>query len=169
MTALATPADMLKRIDARELGDLVGDAGVRVAPSDLLTHPNMQVALDDAWGEILSVLTAGERYSETDLLSLTSDSLQYLVRVNCKVARKNLWERREWTGDDDKREEAIGAAQNALEDLRKGKKVLTMAAAEAGISKIKTPSVHTIQTTNLVVDNARRGYYPSRRLPTNAP
>lgn len=168
MTALAVSADMLKRFDARVLGDLVGDAGVRVPQSDLLDHPNLQAALDDAWGEILSVLTSGERYSEADLTALTGDSRQYLIRVNCKIAIKNLYERREWAGDDDQREDAIAAGRTALEELRTGKKVLTTAAAEAGTPHIKTPSVHTIQTTNLVVDNARRGFYPSRRLPTNA-
>lgn len=169
MTALATTSDMLKRVDARELGDLCGDAGVTVTPDELIDHPNLEAALDDAWGEILAVLRVSERYAEADLTALTGDSRQYLIRVNCKIARKNLWERRNWSGDNDQREEAIAAGRQALEELRTGKKVLTTEAAEAGSPKIKTPSVHTIRTTNLVVDNARRGYYPSRRLPTNAP
>lgn len=169
MTALASAADMLKRIDARELGDLCGDAGVSVESADLLDHPNLQTALDDAWGEMLAVLRAAARYTEAELESLTDDSLQYLKRINCKIARKNLWERRSWSGDDDEREDAIGAGRTALEELRTGKKVLTSAAADAGLPHISTPTVHTIRTTNLVVDNARRGFYPSRRLPTNAP
>lgn len=169
MAALATAADMIKRIDARELGDLCGDAGVSVETADLLDDDNLQAALDDAWGEILSVLRAGDRYAEIDLEALDGDSRQYLIRINCKIARKNLWERRAWSGDDDQREDAISAGRTALEELRTGKKVLTTAAAEAGAPRIKTPTVHTILTTNLVVDNARRGFYPSRRLPTNAP
>jgi phage gp36-like protein len=169
MTALATPADMIKRFDVRELGDLVGDTGVRVLQPDLLTHANLQAALDDAYGEMLSVLTVGDRYTLADLAALTGDSKQYLIRVNCKLARKNLWERRDWSGDSDKRENAIEEGRLALDELRSGKKVLNTASADAGIPSIRTPSVSVIRTTNLVVDNARRGFYPSRRLPSNAP
>ncbi len=168
MTALATSADLIKRVDVRLLGDLCGDDEVRVDPSELADHPNIQAALDDAWGEMLSVLLASERYSEAELAALTGDSKQYLIRVNCKIAKKNLYERRDWSGDNDEREDAIAAGRTALEELRTGKKVLTSEAAAAGLPHIKTPSVHTIKTTNLVVDNARRGFYPSRRLPTNA-
>ena len=74
MTALATTSDMLKRVDARELGDLCGDAGVTVTPDELIDHPNLEAALDDAWGEILAVLRVSERYAEADLTDLDRKS-----------------------------------------------------------------------------------------------
>lgn len=168
MTAFATAADMVKRCDVRELGDLVADNGVRVGLAELLTSTNLQAALDDAAGEIIAALMQGRRYSRDDLDNLTGDSKQYLIRLNCQLARAYLWERRKWASDDfaDRYEDAIASPKKKLEQLRRGEHVLDLdAPKDAGLPSITTPSVTSIQRQNLVVDRARAGFYLNRSLP----
>jgi hypothetical protein len=167
MASLATPAEFIKRFDVRMLGDLVGDAGVRVAHSELLDHPNLQLAIDDAWGEILAALLMSKRYSEADVAALGDESAAYLTRINCQIALGNLWERRGWTQDDSRAAGHAAAADRArkeLDQLRTGQKVLNIEAAQdAGLPAIQQPSVSSVTRANLVVDEARRGFYPTRR------
>jgi phage gp36-like protein len=165
MASYATPADMLARYDVRHLGDLVSDSGQRIGSAEVLSHTNLQTALDDAAGEIEAALMQGQRYSADDLTNLTGNSKQYLIRLNCAVAISLLWQRRPWS-DDDKREDAIEKAREALDKLRKGITVLNVEAAkDAGLPAIRTPSLSRINRQNLVVDRARAGYYPTRLLP----
>lgn len=167
MAAIATAAEMVKRYDVRLLGDLVGDAGVRVGPSELVDDPNLQQAIDDAWGEILAALLMSQRYSEADLAGLSGESQKYLVRINCQIALGNLQERRGWKEDDTRAAAHVAAANRArkeLEDLRTGKKVLNVeAVTAAGLPEIRQPTVSSVRRNNLAVDEARRGFYLSRR------
>jgi phage gp36-like protein len=170
MTAIATRAEMIKRFDVRMLGDLVGDAGVRVSHADLVTDANLQAAIDDAWGEIIGALMMSQRYTQTDIDALAGESKQYLIRLNCLIALGNLWERRPWS-DDDQRAHAVDRADRArkeLDELRTGKKVLNIEAAkDAGLPEARAPSLAVVTRTNLTVDDARRGFYPARRFATH--
>lgn len=167
MAALATPADLCKRFDVRLLGDLVGDDDVRVEPDDLLTDDNLQAAIDDAWGEILGALLMSKRYSEADLAALTAESKQFLIRINCLLALGNLFERRPWS-DDDQRVHATDKADRArkeLDALRTGSKVLNLEAQQdAGLPALTTTTVTSVKQASLMVDEARRGFYMSRRF-----
>jgi len=169
LTAFATAADMLRRFDVRLLGDLVGDAGVRVAPSDLLTHDNLLTALNDAAGEIMSALLMGQRYTEDQLNDLTGNSESYLNRMNCGLALCYLYERRPWS-EDPRRQHAIDSAERIrkdLEALRSGKIVLdTDGAKNAGLPTGRTPPLSVVNPLNMTVDRAREGYYMNRQMPT---
>ncbi len=169
LTAFATTADMLRRYDTRLLGDLVGDAGVRVSPSELTDDDNLITALNDAAGEIMSALLMGERYSEDDLNNLTGNSQSYLLRMNCCLALCNLYERRPWS-EDPRRQRAIDNAdcmRKELESLRTGKTVLdTDGAKGAGLPTGRTPALQVVNQLNMTVDTARQGYYMARSMPT---
>lgn len=163
--SFATPTQLTQRCDVRMLGDLVGDDGVRVGLPELLTNANLQAALDDASGEMLAALLQGKRYSSADLATLTGDSQKYLVRLNCEIALGLLWERRGYY-EDDRREEAMARSRKALERLRRGETVFDVEGVkDAGLPSVSTPSRVTLENLNLTVDEARRGFYPARRLP----
>lgn len=165
MASYADPYDMVKRYDERHLGDLVSDSGSRIGKAEVLSHPNLQAALDDAAGMIESALFQAQRYTQDDLDKLTGNSRQLLVRLNCVLAISLLWQRRPWS-DDDRREDAIEKATKQLEDLRRGVTVLNVEAAkQAGLPAIRTPTISRINRLNLVVDRASAGYYPTRLLP----
>lgn len=162
----ASPSQMLERYDARTLGDIVSDVGGRVTSAALLTDTNLQAALDDASGEIESALYQARRYSAADLAALTGNSLKLLVRLTCQIAFGHLWERRPWS-DDEQRERAIERADKALERLRKGEHVFDLdGPKDAGLPDVAQPTISSIESLSLTVDEARRGYYPARRYPT---
>lgn len=163
--AFATPAQIVQRFDVRMLGDLVGDDGLRIGPSELLVHPNLQTALDDAAGEMLAALLQGKRYTAADLAALTGDSQKYLIRLNCEIALGLLWERRGYF-DDDRRDEWMDRSRKALNRLRTGEIIFDVDGVKgAALPNVSTPSRVTIENLNLTVDEARRGFYPARRLP----
>lgn len=157
----ATPADLLKRFDARTLGDLAADDGKRIVPSALLSDANVASALDDASGEIEAALLQGARYSALDLTNLTGNSKQYLARICCEIAFGLLWRRRPWA-DDQQRLEAIKRADEHLERLRKGERVFDIVAVEqAGLPDVTGVTLADLQNLNLLRDRTRH-YYPAR-------
>lgn len=157
----ATPADLLKRFDARTVGDLAADDGKRVVPSALLTDPNVSAVLDDASGEIEAALLQGERYSATDLANLTGNSQQYLKRICCEIAFGLLWRRRPWA-DDQQRLDAIKRADEHLERLRKGERVFDVVAVkDAGLPDVTGVTIADLENLNLLRDRTFH-YYPAR-------
>lgn len=164
--AYATAAQLLARFDARTIGDLVADDGNRVSVQSLLTpHDNITAALDDASGEIDAALLQGKRYTSAELTALTGNSAAYLVRITCQIAFWLLWERRP-SLDEESYEAAKDRARKALERLRRGEHVFDVdGAKEAGLPEQHTPTISTISRLNLTVEEARKGFYPARRLP----
>jgi len=161
----ADVSDLLKRYDARTIGNLAGDEGVRISVDDLPTDANVLAALEDASGEIDAALLQGKRYTTDELSSLTGNSLAYLKRITCKIAFWLLWERRPWL-EDDVKESAREDARKAIDRLRRGENVFDLdPQIEAGLPEQHTPTVTTIERLNLTVDAARGHFYPQRRLP----
>lgn len=161
--AYASADDLVKRYDARTLGDLCSDTGVRVSEVALPTNPKILAALDDASGEIDAALMQAKRYTTADLASLTGNSLAYLKRLTCTIAFAGLWNRRPSVDDMD-RDEALKQARQALDRLRRGENVFDLEDQKsAGLPEVKEPSVSSIDRLNLTVDRARRGYYPRRK------
>lgn len=164
----AAPADLLKRYDARTLGELVSDSGTRVSAANLLTDANLQAALDDASGEIDAHVLQGQRYTTAMLAALTGNSLAYLKRICCAVAMALLWERRPYNDADEQvaAEQAALQARKALERLKQGHEVFDIEAVkDAGLPSTSVPSRVTLDNLNLATDQARGHFYPRRRLP----
>ena len=168
----STPSQMLERYDARTIGDLVADDGNAVTPSQLLANPNLQAALDDASGEIESCVLQGRRYLVADLLTLvagTGHTRFLLIRLTCDIAMRLLAERRPWYELNNAYAQRVEQSQRTLDNLREGKQVFDLAPViEAGLPAVDTPTLASLQNLNLMVDAARRGYYPTRRLPKQA-
>ncbi len=165
--AYASIADWIVRCDSRLLGDLVSDTGLRKTEAELAAHATLTACLDDASGEIEAALLAGERYTVADLAALTGNSLAYLKRITCTIALALLMERRQWA-DEDQREEAIDKGRKIIDRLRRGEWVFNVdAVKDAGLPTQHTPNITTIRQLNMTVDEARKGFYPARRLPIN--
>lgn len=168
MTAFATPADMLIRYDARTLGDLCSDSGVRLQESELTANAKLIALLSSATGQIKSAVLRGERYKVEDLEALTGESLAYLVDLTCRIAFWLLWQRKPYA-DDQQRLEAKKAYDESLELLQNGSHVFEITSAmDAG-----TPHVETVTRTeiannwNLVADRCRGRFFPARRTYAN--
>lgn len=165
MAAFATNTELLQYFDARVVGDLVGDSGVRVSSGSLATDPNVTAALTAASGQISAAVMQGQRYSAADLAGLTGNSQGYLKYLTCVIAFAILWERRPWCED---REKANEKANEALEMLRTGKHVFDIEAKkDAGLPTIDGPSRVELKNLNLIVDRARGHFYPARVTPNN--
>lgn len=165
MASYAEPSDLLTRYDARVIGDLVKDDGIRAGRDALLDHPVLLAALADASGEIDASVLQAKRYTAADLEALTGNSLAHLKRLTCTIAFGLLWERRPWSdSEENAREEAQKRARQALEMLRKGQTIFDVDdVKDAGLPSTHEPSIERIRALNLTVDHARGHYYPHRR------
>lgn len=167
MASYAAPAQMLERHDARTLGDLVADDGVRRTSTQLLTDANLQAALDDASGAIEASLLQGKRYSTVDLTALTGNSQKYLIRLTCAIAFGLLYERRP-AYQSDARDDAMNRAEEALEKLRRGEHIFNLDdAKDAGMPSITGPTTVELDRLNLMTTQARGKFYPRRNRPDN--
>ena len=166
MASLATIAQLMERFDYRDIAALAQDAGQEIDIIALQTDTNVQAALDDASGAMLAALNVTERYSESDLTSLTGSSAKYLARICCEIALAYLWGRRPFYRIED-RKAAMEASEAHLERLRKGEHVLAIDAnIDATTPSVDGPTTVQYQTLNLVRDRVQN-FYPRRALPGN--
>jgi hypothetical protein len=96
LTPYATPAVFLEMADVRLLGDLVRDDGTEATPTQLLTDPNLAIALSRASGLIESAALQGERYTIDDLQSFPdgSNAQALLQGMVCGLAIQYVRRRR---------------------------------------------------------------------------
>lgn len=166
MASYATPADLLKRYDARDIGDLASDTGTQVSAGSIPTDPNVLAALADASGDIDSALMAGNRYTSADLTSLAGNTASKLIRLTCDIAMGYLLARRPGF-DMDRLKQFREQNHFMLERLRKGENVFDLAPQkEAGVIDHATPSAVDTSKLQLMRDRTKN-YYPARRFPTN--
>jgi hypothetical protein len=126
-TAYVSATDALFFIDARWVGDLVNDIGVR--STNLDANATWQAALDAAAGEIESAALAGGRYEPADLVALVTVtppattplvSGRRLQALNAGLAAGLLLSRRQPIGE---RPDMVRYAEEMLEQLRKGERI----------------------------------------------
>lgn len=146
-TSYCTPAIFLEYYDARQVGDLVGDAGTRVSSASLLTDTNVQNALNWASGEIEAACLVADKYSVADLQALTGMSLARLQGLCADLAIWKLMQRRlpqvQIT-------EGYRAAQETLERLRLGERIFGLQEqADAGTPNTVIDTQSVIDTLNL--------------------
>lgn len=161
----ATPADLVARKDQRTLADLASDTGT--PSTDVLTDPVIQAALDDASGKVESALMNGQLYSLDDIAGFTGNSLALLKRITCEVAMAYLLARRPGY-DEDGYKKALDAADEWLNQIRKGERVFGDATSQlaASVPSIDGPTALKYEYLNLIPDRTRNTY-PNRgqRLP----
>lgn len=166
--AYATAANMMARYDARTLGDLVSDDGVRVPPEHLADNANLTALLADASGAVDAALLQGKRYSTTDLANLSDNSAAYLVSITCTITWAAAWDRRPGLNEE-LSERARERAEKILLKLKKGDEIFSVdgdaSHAEAGLPSITGPSRIEIQNLNGLATRVRGHFYPNRILP----
>jgi phage gp36-like protein len=172
----ATPSDMSARYDARRLGDLVGDDGLRVPAANLPANSALQTALDDASGMVDSEIQRGQRYSPIDLSTIMAaapgDPLysgrSLLVRLVCDLAYGLLVGRRAYNASDTQAQSPRYAeAVRILDRLGKGELIFpTQGALAAGVP---VPGVVLSQNVGLISSLSRifgyLGVYPGQNQP----
>jgi phage gp36-like protein len=164
--AFADGNDLVSRFDIRLIGDLVTDAGVTLPSAEVPTHPNLLTALEDASGEIVVNLQAGQRYNESQLLALTGYSLSHLKRVCCDIAMALLIKRRPIL-DENRAGEIAKQAREHLRNLADGKNIFGIPEVlESGNLDLAEPSTVDITNLNLIPERMRR-YFPDtfQRMP----
>lgn len=166
--SLSSPADFKLRYDLRALGDLVGDTGTQVSSSGLNSDTVLQQMLDDAYAEMVTSLIVGQRYSETDLTSLTGASLNYAKRIECDIALDLLYRRRLYGKKNDAADAASTQAIAHLKNLSQGIEMFNVVAQMAASVPVTTGPT-TTQLTNLNTIRRRTGttspYFPTTPLP----
>lgn len=152
-TAYATPADLLKRYDARSVGDLVNDAGSRQTPTQILTDPNVLACLDDGAAYINAAAIVGNRYTIAQLQALTGVDAAMLIRLNCDLTFGYLVLRR---GNDPRQLQSFVDAEKILGLLREGQLIFDVPASLAvGVGSSNFPSPVAYATLNLYRDECQ--------------
>lgn len=166
MASYCTPAQMLERKDAREIGDLVSDSNTQVSDVALLTDDNLLTALADASGDIEAALLVGGRYSVEDLENLTGNSANYLQRICAEIAMYYLLVRRPQTNAD-LFDHYDRVRERYLKTLKSGAEIFplpeTISATQPSVDGPTTQDYHDL---NMIRDRVLR-YFPRRHNPNN--
>lgn len=164
----ATPADLLLRYDANDVGQLCSDNKRAVGSYDLATDPICLMAMNDASGDIDGALMVGNRYSSTDLTTLTPNSTYKLIRVCCDIAMAYLINRR--PGWNPEKSKAIREqAEMHLERLRKGENTFNIQASlDAGEPVVDGPTCFDYSRLGGLRDRIRN-FFPPRSIPKSIP
>lgn len=162
--AYANSDDLKARYDARTIGDLASDTGVRVEVADFALDTNIIAALADASGEIETALVVARRYKVSDLTGLAGNSLAKLKRITCEIAMACLLGRRP-AFDPELLEKFEEKAMKSLDKLAKGENVFNLEDQKgAGLPTIDGPTVRTYTHLNLWRDRTKN-FFPARRNP----
>lgn len=156
--SFATVANFTDRYDARLLQQLSVDDNSTTSSASVLS-----VMLSDADAEIRSAVLKGSIYTVDAINALVASGDTALVRLNCDLAMKMLAGRRV-TGLPSALQDAIKRAEDMLDALRTGKRVLNIAINRGA----DTPSVVTstgLQMSNL--GDITQNEFWSNRLGTN--
>lgn len=157
-----TVQDLLDRFDQRLIADLAADDGNPPGGTEILTHPRVVAALQDAIGEVRSAVLQGKRYTWEELEALGTEDLAYLKRVVTTRAILNLAAARVSTFGQENYHAAQRWVEEKLDQLARGERIFATAGAQAaGLPKTEGPSLVSLQRMNLLVDRCAE-YYPER-------
>ena len=133
--SFAQPQDFVNRYDERSLGDLVEDNGQNVGYPAILSDPNLQIALNDAAGEIVAAVIPNGRYTTTILYQIAASGLPssfLLIKLNCARALVGLFGRRCYNQEEaERRIPDYKWGEDLMEKLRNGIAVFELPAANA--------------------------------------
>lgn len=121
----ATGLDLLTYFDAGLVGRLVEDNYAELSNADIANHPVVLAALEAASGRFEAALQFGKKYSVQDLLTLTTNSRNYMTSVVCKLAMVHIMGRR--PGNHEREREFLkNEIDLFLDALSHGKEVFTL-------------------------------------------
>lgn len=153
-TGYATPTDALQYFDARTLGDALGDANARLAPSDVVANANLQALLDAASGELEASVLRGQRYTAANLGELTGTGRAFLKRIVCYLAVYPLLWRRNPLGP---KPDGLAWVEEQKQQLEQGAAVFGLLEAQrAGVASLVTRAAGDAQDRRRTVTRAGR-------------
>lgn len=165
MAAYATIADLCARFDVRTIGEFVSDDGVELLRTEVLAHPTVEMALEDACGDVDANLRAGGRYTPEQLTSLDDRSRSHLKRVVCTIAMSYLMDRRPALYEE--QAEALRTrAREHLKQLAQGTNVFGLADdtdphVAASIPQLSGPTSVEISDRNFLAARMADRHVPS--------
>jgi hypothetical protein len=157
--AYATPTNLLSYIDARLIGDLALDTGVRLTPTQILTDPNVAAALSSGAGEINSCVLVGQRYTVAQLNALTGDDAALLQMLNSWLAYGILCSRR---GRDPKERPEYVQTQETLKQISQGAELFNTPQGQSGLPQTNFMTAAQWQSVN-TIRSATPQLFPVRR------
>lgn len=171
MAAYAAVADLIARRDERFIGQLATDKDEPLTHAEILASTVISEALVDASGEVEAAMIAGKRYSPTELVGLTGNSLGLLKRITCTIAIANLLERRPGIHQEASKQ-YFEQAQAYLERLRTGANLFNLADesnTNAAIPDLTAPTAVEMHDLNTFAAQMSHRYFPelATRVPSN--
>jgi phage gp36-like protein len=172
----ASAADLVARVDAQIIGDLIVDDDPKTgfrdrAPlEEILSSSIVQACLDDASGDVLAALGKGKRYTPAQLSGLTGPAASKLKRIVCDIATSYLFDRRADPKNEPIAEAYRTKAERHLKALKSGEDIFYLADetdAEASLMTTDGPTAIDLQTANRLDErmSSRHLISSSDRLP----
>lgn len=155
-TAYCSAAEFLNRYDRRTVAKLCSDTGEAIVDGALEANTNLAAALAQASGRVESASLVGERYTPTDLASLTGNAAAHLAGIVADLAYPILARRR--PKENVEVPPQAKEAEEWLEALARGMRIFGFAeAAEAGHMDSSTE-------TRQIVENRKLWTYTAERM-----
>lgn len=172
----ATPADLVARVDAQIVGDLITDddpdTGLRDRPplETILASSIVQVCLDDASGDVLAALGKGKRYTPDQLSGMSGPAASKLKRIVCDIATSYLFDRRADPKNEEIAESYRKKAETHLKALKSGEDIFYLedeSDVEASLMTTTGPTSIDLQNANRLDERMSRRHLisSSDRLP----
>jgi len=164
MATYATTADLVARFDIETIGQLATDDGVRLLRDDILVHPNVEVALVSACGDVDVSLRVGQRYRSAQLVALDTHGTAHLKKVVCTIAMAGLFDRR--PGLYETQADAIRKrAHEYLDRLAQGINVFGLADTSDPQLKATAPQLHGPTSLEIDTRNFLSARLANRHVP----
>lgn len=164
LESFATGDDFLTRYDARLIGDLVRDDSTQEDDASLPQNPVLLAMLDDAFGEIVSAIVKGNRYTlaQLDSANLAPSAIAMLRRLQCDLTLVLIKRRR---GKFSKENDGSLDEENKkrLKEIQDGEFVLlpvTVDHAPAATIGMAQPELIPLASRN-TIRTRTRNYYPN--------
>lgn len=157
----ATAEELLARCREELVARLAVDDGAPITRQELLVHPHVLRALEDASAEVDAALATGGRYPPEELAHLTGSPAAMLSRITCGLAVGCLLAR---SGGHDQAMYAtyIRVAREYLERLQQGEAILALPEHQAaGLTDVDGPTALDLAALDRLPQRTRR-YYPER-------
>jgi phage gp36-like protein len=166
--AYATSDDLIARFDATYIADLASDTGEPLPIDQLSGSSKIDVALEDASGQIDAALSVARQYEVADLLLLTGSPLGLLKRLVCQLAMVFLMERRQENLGSERLQDLKKTVEKYLDALRQGDRIFGIDAnMDASLPELDGPTTTNYDDMNLMATTRVRNFYPAvgKRLP----
>ena len=156
--------------DARLIGELVSDTDTRVAAADLPDDPVLAELIASVSAEIFSALTVGDRYTPTQLASLTGEAAD-LLHCMCSDGILLRLKRRRGRFNAEKDGELQKSYDERIKAAKDGDAFLYLPdETQKNTIAIGGPTVvDRLATPNTFRDSPNQQYYPMRRKKTRYP